>query len=317
MRSRNSVGMNDLWAITTYFNPMRYRRRLANFKLFRSRLNVPLIVVELAYDADFELQQQDAEILISLRGGAVLWQKERLLNLAFQALPSHCRKVAWLDCDILFEAPDWVDAANNLLDQFAIVQLFKRVHYLSAYWPSTKRSAMEVEFSRPSAAFSLVSGVPPQTCVGHHLNVREGTSACGFAWAGQLNLLKRHGLFDACILGGGDRALACAATCCLEEFMYRHCMNDPQKARYIDWAKPFYNDVRANIAFLDQDIFHLWHGDVAKRQTRARHKGLRRFQFDPYADIEVGMNGAWSWSTNKHQMHDYVRSYFASRREDG
>ena len=65
-----------------FFNPVRYQRRLANYKVFRQRLDVPLIAIELAYGPNFELQQHDAEILLQIRGDAVLWQKEKLLNLA-------------------------------------------------------------------------------------------------------------------------------------------------------------------------------------------------------------------------------------------
>src|SRR4051812_27505421 len=96
-----------LWAITSYFNPMGYRRRLANYKLFHARLNVPLVAVELAYGPDFELNAGDADVLVQLRSQDVLWQKERLLNLAMRSLPSGCRYVVWLDCDIIFEADDW------------------------------------------------------------------------------------------------------------------------------------------------------------------------------------------------------------------
>jgi hypothetical protein len=49
-----------LWAITSYFNPAGYRRRLSNFKIFRERLGIPLVVVELTYGPDFELEKQDA-----------------------------------------------------------------------------------------------------------------------------------------------------------------------------------------------------------------------------------------------------------------
>ena len=133
---------------------MRFRRRLSNFEIFRERLNVPLVAVELAYDFDFQLQDQDAEILIQLRGGAVLWQKERLLNLALQALPRQCRKIAWLDCDVIFGAADWAGLVSELLDRFALAQIFKRVHYLSPQWTSAKDCTTEVEFTRPSAAFS-------------------------------------------------------------------------------------------------------------------------------------------------------------------
>jgi hypothetical protein len=317
MTSSVSTRADGFWAITSYFNPMRYRRRVLNFRAFRERLNVPLVAVELAYDSNFELQEQDADILIRLRGGAVLWQKERLLNLALQALPENCRKVAWLDCDIIFGAPDWAESAGALLDRFALVQMFKHVHYLSPHWTPVKDRASEVEFTRPSAAFSLSSGIPATTCVGHSLDIREGTSASGFAWAARRELLDQHGFFDACILGGGDRAMTCAANRCFDEFMNRHYMSKHQRDRYIAWAKPFYETVRAEAGYLDGDIFHLWHGDVHARQTRSRHEGLQRFQFDPFTDIAIDQNGCWRWNSDKREMHDYVRGYFSSRREDG
>ena len=36
--------------------------------------------MELSFDGEFELEEKDADILIQLSGGAVLWQKERLLK---------------------------------------------------------------------------------------------------------------------------------------------------------------------------------------------------------------------------------------------
>jgi hypothetical protein len=308
----------DLWAITCYFNPMQYRRRLANFRIFRDRLQLPLVAVELAFGPEFELQAQDAEILIQLRdGAAVLWQKERLLNVALQALPSSCRKVAWLDCDIFFTTHGWIEDANSLLDRYALIQLFRQVHYLSRLWAPGKDCAAEVELTCPSAAFSLASGIPAATIIGHVQDNRKGTSSAGFAWAARRDLLDRHSFYDACIIGGGDSAIAGAAHHCFDELMLRHCMNEHQRQRYITWAEPYYETVRAETAFLNADIFHLWHGDVGMRKGRSRHEGFQRFQFDPYIDIAIGEDGSWQWSTDKPEMHEYVRRYFASRREDG
>jgi hypothetical protein len=307
----------SLWAITSYFNPMRYRRRLANFQIFCANLRVPLVAVELAYGPEFELQAGDAEILIQLRGSAVLWQKERLLNIALQALPGDCKKVAWLDCDVIFDDLDWPEAASSLLDRFFIIQPFKHVHYLSPHWLPGAGYKTELQFTRPSAALSLASGVPAATCLGHALDVREGTSAPGLAWAARRQILDRHGFFDTCIVGGGDTAMICAAHHCFEELMFRHCMNERERQRYMTWAEPYYETVRAETAFVDTDIFHLWHGDQRDRKPRVRFEGFQRFQFDPCNDIAIDEGGYWRWNTDKPEMHEYVRSYFASRREDG
>jgi len=56
------------WAITSYFNPVRYRSRLANYRRFRAALNVPLVAVEAAADGQFELGPGDAEVLVQRSG---------------------------------------------------------------------------------------------------------------------------------------------------------------------------------------------------------------------------------------------------------
>ena len=121
-----------MWALTTYFNPVRYKRRLSNYRIFRSNLHIPLVTVELSFDGHFELTKNDADVLIQLSGGAVLWQKERLLNIAIKSVPSDVKNIAWLDCDILFKRKDWVEEAERQLNErYNIIQLFSKVIYLN------------------------------------------------------------------------------------------------------------------------------------------------------------------------------------------
>jgi hypothetical protein len=174
-----------------------------------------------------------------------------------------------------------------------------------------------VEFTRRSATCTLASGLPAADCLGHLLADRKATPANGLAWAARRELLDRHGFFDACIIGGGDRAMISAAHRCFDQLARRHYMNRRQRERYMAWAEPFYDSVRAETGFVDGDIFHLWHGDIRERHTRARHEGLAQFQFDPFADVAIEDNGSWRWDTDKPEMHDYVCRYFASRQEDG
>ena len=121
-----------MWALTTYFNPVRYKRRLSNYRIFRSNLHIPLVTVELSFDGQFELTKNDADVLIQLSGGAVLWQKERLLNIAINSFPSDVKNIAWLDCDIYLVRNDWVEEAERQLnEQYNIVQLFSKAIYLN------------------------------------------------------------------------------------------------------------------------------------------------------------------------------------------
>src|SRR5262249_8937595 len=120
----------NLWAITCYFNPIGYQRRLENYHTFRHHLAVPLVTVELAFNGAFQLHSGDADILVQLRGGDLLWPKERLLNLALKSLPGSCDKVAWLDCDVVFESDDWATRACQALDHVELLHLFHECQHL-------------------------------------------------------------------------------------------------------------------------------------------------------------------------------------------
>jgi hypothetical protein len=308
---------NGLWAITTYFNPLGYRRRLTNFRIFRDCLNIPLVAVELAYGSAFELQAQDAEILIQLRGSAVLWQKERLLNVALGALPSDCKRVAWLDGDIIFATPGWAADANALLDRFAIIQLFRQVHNLGPRWTPGADYASEIQFTQPSANYCLSSGLSVSACLGGLVENRRYTCSVGLAWAARRELVQRHLFYDACILGGGDRAMVCATHRCFNGLARRHRMNDFERNSYAAWAEPLSDSILGSTGFLDADIFHLWHGEMSDREKGSTRDGFQNFAFDPSTDIAIDDNGSWRWNSDKKAMHDYVRGYFAARREDG
>ena len=298
------------WAITCYFNPMRFRRRLLNYRRFRDRLKVPLVAVELAYGPDFELGQRDAEILVQLRGGRdILWQKERLLNLALRALPGGCSKVAWIDCDVVFEADDWAERTCALLESTVLVQPFSHLHQMPRDWEPGREPPPDASLLH-SVPFLIGSGMPVATCLG----TTQSRLSPGHAWAANRKLLEDHLLYDACIIGGGDIAIARAAYGCFEPAIRRQHLNEKH---YLAWARPFHAAVGGRVACLEGHLFHLWHGESEHRRYRERNDGLGRFQFDPVQDIAIDQNRAWRWNSDKREMHEYVRDYFASRREDG
>jgi hypothetical protein len=318
-----SRSAESLWAVTSYFNPMKYQRRRANYRLFRERLGVPLLTVELAYGPDFELTRGDADILIQLRGVDMLWQKERLLNVGLQHLPDSCRKFALVDCDVIFEVDDFGERVSGLLDRFMLVQLFSRVHYMPRNWVPGEFRTTTPEFTRPSVAFAMSSGIPPAILLngavgyGDAGDAGKNSVAPGFAWAARRELFERHRVYDSSVVGGAVSALAAAAYGCFDHAIDLHRMNDRQKAHFMAWAQPFHGMVGAETAFLDCNLFHLWHGDFYHRRYGERHEGLKPFHFNPADDIAIDASGCWRWNTDKPDLHEYVRNYLTSRREDG
>ncbi len=307
----------ELWAIAPYFNPAGYRRRRENYRAFRQRLGVPLVTVEMAHGNAFDLAEGDADILVQLRGGDVMWQKERLLNIALAAVPAPCRKVAWIDADVIFARPDWVERASLMLDRRPIVQLFARTHYMPADLPIERFGPGAAELTRRSIAYVVGQGGDPRAGLEEMGAQNLNANATGMAWAARRDLVEEFGFYDACIIGGGDRALIAAGYNELETVIPRLSMSGRRAEHYLAWARPFAEAVAGNVGVLDGDIYHLWHGELPKRGSLVRNRILAEFGYDPVADIAIGADGPWRWASDKPAMHDYLKAYFASRDEDG
>jgi hypothetical protein len=308
----------DLWAITSYFNPMRYRRRLANYRIFRRYLPIPVLTVELSFGGPFELGDGDADILVQRRGGDILWQKERLLNVGLPALPRECRKVVAMDGDLSVVSEEWPECVSRALDRVPVVQPFNRVYQLKATASAAAMTSADTsEFWQRSLPYALAEGTRPEDLLGRFHDRGQGTPTKGFMWAAVRPLLDKHGFFDACIIGGGDSALACAAYGRCEELCRHHWHNDAQRQCYLAWAVPFARDVGGAVSHVDCPVYHLWHGAMKNRRPGERHDGLGAFDFDPARDLAIGPSGAWQWSSDKPALHQYVKDYFASRKEDG
>jgi hypothetical protein len=306
-----------LWAITCYFNPVGYQRRRQNYYRFRRALNAPLLTVELSFQDHYELDDTAAEIVIRLRGGDVLWQKERLLNVALTHLPKGCETVAWLDCDVLLPADGWANDAERLLVRFPLVQLFSNLAHLGPDEISADAPRLPASAWRTSLAYRWTTRTVAPGIFARAEGTGQARCNCGMAWAGRRALLERHGFYDAMILGMGDRMFAAAALGRFADAAVGHHLNAAQTAHYLRWARPFHDEVKGRVGYCAGTAFHLWHGDLADRAYCERYDGFAAFDFDPHRDLAIAPTGCWRWSTPKHAMHRHVADYFPRRREDG
>jgi hypothetical protein len=118
----------SFWGIAVYFNSHGYKNKLKHYRRFRQanqKQGLRLLSVELAFNNHpFELNSGDADILIQRRSSSVMWQKERLLNIALKALPPDCDKLVWLDADIIFHNDNWIEESCRLLENIESSSLF-------------------------------------------------------------------------------------------------------------------------------------------------------------------------------------------------
>ncbi len=305
-----------IWAITSYFNPAGYRRRLANYRAFRERLGVPLVTVEQSFTGEFALGPDDAEVLIQLAEGDVLFQKERLLNVALDSVPAACEAVAWIDADVIFGSPDWAEETLAALEHHSVLQLFSERYDLL---PDSRPDEVETwnrPFDRRSLMAKLAAGefaladLRPR-----HPKLRD--TAWGLAWAARKEVLDRHGFYDVCVKASGDVAIFCAAIGALDAPTLRERMNEISYQHFLEWARPFHDTVGGSVSHLDGRIFHLWHGLYADRNYSTSLSSLRDLDFNPYTDLAKTPHGCWRWNSDKQELHARVRDYFWSRLEDG
>lgn len=310
-----AASCTDIWAVTAYFNPAHFKRRVQNYHVFRRQLAVPLVAVELSFDGTFDLQSGDADVLIQLRGRDVMWHKERLLNIGFRHVPASCRKVAWVDCDVVFESDDWMVRASSALDRCAVVHLFDERHDLAPDARMDSRPTPHAEATAWSSVYKVVTG---RAVAGEFRGmgaVAALRSTTGLAWAGRRELLDRYGLYDACIAGSGDKANACGALGRLDDAVAAHRMNSRRADHYRAWAASFSDAVQRSVGYVPGRVFHLWHGDLKNRRYAERPSWLEHF--DPFTDIALDSNDCWRWSSDKPELHTQLSRYFESRLEDG
>lgn len=311
----------ELWGITTYFNPAAYAIKLDNLRVFSEgvrRQGLKLLLVELAFDKEpYAVPDDWVDRIIRVRSGSILWQKERLLNIALEQLPDRCDKVAWLDADIVFGNDAWVQQTSGLLGEYVAVQPYSNARWLAPRVPqqSCEMKSLETEFDMAGIAYARIWAREALGRESHTNSVGHP----GFAWTARRDVLARHGFYDRFIVGSGDRVMSLSMygyhqSSSMRNFLASVC-SERQIGDVLDWAASFYSDVRGSVFYVEGPIFHLWHGNSTNRRYLERHKILRDAEFDPRADICVDANGCWQWSSDKPELHQRLREYFESREE--
>jgi len=315
---------DELWVLTTFFNPVGYPNKLENFTKFSERIRkqgVKLLTVELAFEGgEFEVPAALTDRLERRRTSTVLWHKERLLDIGLRLLPPECTKVAWLDADVVFENNDWLQETSALLDSYVVVQPFETACWL----PKGATSAVGV-FSvcgnqegqyMPGMACAMSKATDKRAALGDYF--QHGHT--GFGWAARRDLLDKHGFYDCQILGNGDFVMGHAMYGDEDFWDGRNweCQRlSPKLLEHIvAWSKPFHEDVQSSVYYASGRVLHLWHGDQKNRRYNERLNVLKDHQFDPRTDLAKDTGECWVWSSDKPGLHQWARDYFLSRDEN-
>ena len=309
VRDAAPMHIEKLAVVAVHFNPAEYRKPVQNFYRFLDGMrkqHVDLWTVELAYDdSPFRLPNEGSQA-IQLRGTRErnnLWQKERLINIAIDAIPDDVDAVAWVDADLLFADPDWQQAAMKKLEIREVIQLWDE-----AYDVLANGELQQIQHTACGARFED----------GDDDGVNFRVSHPGFAWAARMGWLRKYGLCDTHITGGGDTLMLRAFTG-LPTY-HERVMNPKWMDAHLAWVRPVQQTINRSFGAIPGVIHHFPHGKFENRKYVERWHYQGNHGYDPVTDIEKEPNGIWRWTDQamdtKPKMVQLVSDYFDGRLED-
>jgi hypothetical protein len=294
-----------LKCITCYFNINNSVKVKENYIKFRQNFNAPLITVELAFDN----QEFFIEDSIKIRGNSshLMWQKERLLNIAIESLPDKVDKIAWVDADIIFDDPKWFKKTEEKLESFKAVQLFQEVYELNSYNDPVNNGYGYVYNKRLN---------PEQSLDKLDTKITDNFGKVGLGWAMQRSSIP-FGINDYSINGTSDLYQILSWEGAWDNYYYQLL---PPKYRLEMLTRGFQDfvNIRKNISYIDVKIQHLEHGTRSNRNYFQHQKALYDNDFNIAEDLEIDpINKLWKWKRDNHKLHQDIANIFYTRYEDG
>jgi hypothetical protein len=317
-----------LVALTSYYNPFRGGRRLRNYHLFRKHLGVPLVTVEWSQEGHFELSAHDADVMIRVEGGDLMWQKERLLNIGLARIRSErlAADVAAIDADIVFDSSDWAPRVSVALDASPLGQCHAHANYLpqlpDAMQERADLASATPERYLPSLAYAVGRGEPLFTTDPERMRdlAVAGIAAPvsgnpGMAIALRLAELPDFEFYDGNIVGNGDTLLVSAYLGQLDAFFGPRQYCPTHRADIVAWAARCLPPLRTpRLAWADNRVLHLWHGSIEDRQYGQRFNILGPRNYDPLRHLDRSRE-ALSFADGAGEIKAAVGSYLRSRND--
>jgi hypothetical protein len=318
--ARHSIKKIDspLHVIAVVFNPLRFQSRYNLFKEFQKHAidsGADLWVVELAFgDRPFEATEASNPKHIQFRSFDELWHKERMINQAVSRLPLNWEYVAWVDADVTFVNPDWVQETIQQLQHYQIVQMFTHAIDIG---PNMEPIDMFEGFAYTHIVgkreFPKLSGVSKEApATGYYAGKYWHP---GYGWAYRREAWDTiGGLLDINMVGGGDHQMAYGLIGKIDQTIPKG--STKQYTKLIkNWGKNA-AELKQDIGAVPGTLMHHFHGKKVNRGYNDRWKILTGNNFDPVTDLRLDWQRMYTLHGNKPKLRDELRAYFRARNED-
>ena len=301
---------DDFCLLMFYWNYFNRKTPLKNFHIAYNcyKETTPHVkVVEVANKGCFQLNMPG---VIRLTSDQCLWQKERVVNHVAQNLTDEYKYIAYVDSDLIFTDPDWIDKTKRLLQQpNSVVQPFSKVHYLPK--GHTRYHGISLATTQSlSKQVSELGGNDSYTAA--FITTVLKHSAPGGVWAMRLEDIRKHPIYDLSIIGGGDTFqsyMFLGISFGRAKVINKHLLQELNalEATYSRWMG--YRQVLG----IDQDVMHINHGSMFNRQYSSRYTVLSHLNvIDELKESE----GLYKYVGNNVKFKSEIELFFKDRQED-
>jgi hypothetical protein len=302
-----------LHAVTAISNPVRWQSRIRLYREFEQHMlasGVKLTTVECTFgDRPSECAGNPNVnyVHVKANAGALVWNKESLLNIGISRLPVDAKYILTADADINFRAKNWASETVHALQQYPVVQPFSDCYDLG---PHGEHIDLHRSFCR------LVHEDKPIVQGPNAVNGPYRFGHPGYAWAWTRQALEWvGGLVETAGLGAADHHMAMALIGRVDDSIPGN-ISQGYKTPLRQWQQRAMQHIGRNVSYVPGTIEHSFHGDKAKRAYVDRWQLLIRNGFDPGTDLKRNTFGVIELAGNKPRLRHDIDRYLRSRDED-
>jgi hypothetical protein len=314
--------------ISCFFNPQNSPYRIKAFNEFYKsikHLNHQIIECVIGETKEFDgriahrtpAQLPESPNIKRIYTESLLWHKEALLNKIISELPKKYKYVFWVDADVIFTNKNWlVEAVEKLKCGAEILQPFEYCVHLNkdemkpGFNVDNYRGTVSDPNNRHKQLWRSFSANYATTNYSGDENYdRHGH--VGFAWGAKREVLEKVPLYDKALIGGADHVIAHAAAGQICHSCIKKSFTD-NLDEVIAWSRLFYMQVKGRIGYVKGDLYHIWHGDIDKRQYLKR---VQEFTAKTKSITFRDSNGLYVTRDRRHI--EYMDNYFRNREVSG
>jgi|JI9StandDraft_2_1071091.scaffolds.fasta_scaffold38231_3 uncharacterized membrane protein YgcG len=300
--------------ISCFFNPQNSPYRLKAFNQFYESIeNTNHFILECVI-GNAKPQLPESQFIKRVYTENLLWHKEGLLNkIIAEHLPAKYKYIFWVDADVIFQNPNWIVEGVEELKAHNIIQPFEYCIHLeknqtepSFNVEEHKKRIYDESYSNRRLWRSFSANFKTA-----RLNAKQQENYnihghVGFAWGARREILQNMPLYDRALIGGADHIIAHAAAGQIPHSCITKSFTD-NLDEVLTWSKKFYKLVQGKISFVEGDLYHIWHGDIDKRQYLKR---IQDFTAKTKQIVHRDENGLYVTHSGD---DEYMKKYFKHR----